>query len=306
MQHSRRAFLLRSALIPGACAVARAATPAIRFPAAPRERLAIASYSFRSLMDTPRNRARMPQAQLIALKDFPARMAQKYNVHAVELLSQHFPSVEPAYLQELRDAVRAAGSRIVNLPTSLGASVYDADESRRTLAVETAKQWVDRAVALDCPSIRVHIKGAKGVAPDAALTAQSLRSIAAYGEAKGVVVNLENDDPTTEDAFFIAKVIDEVRTPWLRALPDFCNSMLKGDEKFNYGAVAAMFQRAYNISHVKDSEVDGEKTFRVDLARTFAIAKKAGYKGFFSIEWEGAGDVWEENGRLIAQSLRYL
>jgi hypothetical protein len=82
--------------------------------------------------------------------------------------------------------------------------------------------------------------------------------------------------------------------------------MLKGDEKFNYEAATAMFRRAYNISHVKDSEVDGGKTVRVDLERTFSIAKKSGYKGYFSIEWEGAGDVWVENGKLIEQSLRYL
>lgn len=306
MQYSRRSLLLRSGFAVAAARDVFAAAPAIKFPSAPRDRLAIASYSFRSLMDTARNRTRVPQAELIALKDFPARMAQKYNVHAVELLNQHFPSTEPAYLRELREAVRTAGSRIVNIPTSLGASVCDAEEARRSAAVETAKKWLDNAVALDCPSIRVHIQGPKSATPDVELAARSLQAIATYGESKGVVVNLENDDPTTEDAFFIAKVIDQVNNPWLRALPDFCNSMLRADEKFNYAAVGAMFQRAYNISHVKDSEVEGDKTVRVDLARTFDIARKSGYKGFFSIEWEGAGDVWEENGKLIDQSLRFM
>ncbi|MES1257388.1 MAG: sugar phosphate isomerase/epimerase family protein [Acidobacteriota bacterium] len=308
MQLTRRSFLIGSALAPGMSAMAPGAAPALRFPTAARDRLAIASYSFRSLIDTPRNRARntVPQGGWIALKDFPALMAQKYNVHAVELLNQHFPSVEPAYLRELREAVQSAGSRIVNIPTGVGASVYDTDESRRALAVVNAKKWVDTAVALDCPSIRVHIQGAKGLTPDAELAARSLLEIALHGQARGVVVNLENDDPATEDAFFVAKVIDRAHSPWLRALPDFCNSMLRGDEKFNYDAVSAMFQRAYNISHVKDSEVDGDRIVRVDLARTFMIAKESGYKGWFSIEWEGAGDVWEENGKLIGQSLRYM
>ena len=57
------------------------------------------------------------------------------------------------------------------------------------------------------------------------------------------------------------KVIDAVNSPWLRALPDFGNSMMKGDEDFNYRAVDAMFRHAYNISHVKDSEVDNGKVF---------------------------------------------
>jgi sugar phosphate isomerase/epimerase len=207
------------------------------------------------------------------------------------------------YLRELRDAVKSAGSRIVNIPTGVGGSVYDPDGEKRALAVESAKKWVDTAVAVDCPSIRVHLQGAS---PDMTLAAESLRAVAEYGEAKGVVINLENDDPATEDALFIAKVIDHANHPWLRALPDFCNSMLKGDEAANYEGVTAMFRRAYNISHVKDSEVDGAKTVRIDLGRTFGIAKQSGYKGYFSIEWEGAGDVWQENGKLIEQSLKYL
>ena len=290
----------------GAC-IARAAAPNFVFPVKPRERLAVASYSFRSLIDTPRNRGRVPAKDLIALTDFASLMVRRYDIHGVELLGQHFPSREAAYLQELRTAVKSAGARIINIPTGVGGSLYDSDAGRRALAVENARKWVDTAVAVDCPSIRVHLQGgASKTAPDAVLAVESLRAIADYGESKGVVINLENDDPTTEDALFIADLIDKAKHPWLRALPDFCNSMLKGDENFNYEAVTAMFRRAYNISHVKDSEVDGAKTFRVDLARTFAIAKASGYKGYFSIEWEGAGDVWVENGKLIEQSLALL
>ena len=117
----------------------------------------------------------------------------------------------------------------------------------------------------------------KQVAPDAVRAAESLTAVAQYGASKGVVVTLENDDIFSEDAFFVAKVIDQVNSPWLRALPDFCNSMLKGDEKFNYEAMTALFRRAYNICHLKDSEVDGGKVVRIDVARTFAIAKASGY-----------------------------
>jgi sugar phosphate isomerase/epimerase len=146
----------------------------------------------------------------------------------------------------------------------------------------------------------------KGVRPDVALTAEGLGAIARYGESKNVMVNLENDDPVTEDAFFIVKVIDSVNSPWLRALPDFCNSMLKGDEKFNYDAVTAMFKRAYNIAHVKDSEVDNGRVFRVDLERSFAIAKASGYKGYYSIEFEGEGDAYAGVSKLIEAALKYL
>ncbi len=227
-----------------------AAAPNMRFPIAPRDRLAVASWSFREHLDTPENRARKSHGSLLPLKDFAAMVVERYNIHNVEILGQHMPSTTPAYLKELREAVQRAGSHVVDLPAGGDASLYHPDARKRALAVEDGKKWIDAAVALDCPSVRLNISGAKGVPPDVALTAEGLSAIAQYGASRNVVVNLENDDPEVEDAFFIVKVIDRVNSPWLRALPDFCNSMLKGDPKFNYDAVTAMFQRAYNIAHL--------------------------------------------------------
>jgi sugar phosphate isomerase/epimerase len=187
------------------------------------------------------------------------------------------------------------------------ASLYDPDASKRKTGVENARKWVDAAVTLGSPSIRVHIAGVHGVQPDVERAAESLRAISDYGAEKNIVINLENDDPGSEDAFFLVKVLKAVHHPYLRGLPDFCNSMLpRGDEKYNYDAVAAMFRHAYNISHVKDSEVDNGKVFRVDVGKTFAIARKAGYRGYFSMEWEGQGGPYEGTEQLIAASLKYL
>ena len=67
-------------------------------------------------------------------------------------------------------------------------------------------------------------------------------------------------------------------------------SLLARGEEYNYKAVAALFNHAYGICHVKDSEQDGKKMFHVDLARTFAIAKAARYRGYYSIEYDAEGD----------------
>jgi sugar phosphate isomerase/epimerase len=305
MQPNRRDFLIATALLTPIQRL-RAAAPDLRFPTAPRERLAVASWSFREHLDLPENRANKSHRTLIDLKDFPTMVAQRYKIHNVELLGQHMPSTTPAYLKELRAAVQRASSRVVNVPAGGETSLYHPDARKRAVAVEDGKKWVDVAVALDCPSVRLNIAGAKGVKPDVALTADGLVAIAQYGASKNVIVNLENDDPETEDAFFIVKVIDQANSPWLRALPDFCNSMLKGDEKFNYDAVQAMFQRAYNIAHLKDSEVDNGKVFRIDLERTFAIAKASGYKGYYSVEFEGEGDAYAGVAKLVEAGLKYL
>ena len=278
---------------------AAAAAPDIRFPTAARDRLAVASYPFRNQMDRPGHPG-------LLLKDFAAMVADKFSVYNIEPLSTHFPSTDAAYLDELRGAVARAHSHIVNIPTDVGASFYDLDAGKRATAIAGGKKWVDVALAVGSPSIRVHIQGARGTAPDPGRASESLKQLAEYGAAKKVMINLENDDLVSEDAFFLVKVIESVNSPWLRGLPDFANSMLKGDADFNYKAVEAMFRHAYNIAHVKDSEVEGSKVFRIDMARTFAIARSAGYRGYFSMEWEGQGGPYEGTQKLIDESLKNL
>lgn len=280
--------------------------PHIEFPKEPRARLGVASYPFRAFIDAPHNRDREKGKPGMTLLEFPAMVKAKYKVPGIEPLDSHFVSLETGYLHSLREAVEKAGMHVINIPCGSRASLYDTDAAKRKAAVEHAKGWVNAAVALGSPSIRVHIEGVRGVTPDVGRASESLRTIADYGAEKNIVITLENDDLNSEDAFFLVKVIENLRHPYLYGLPDFCNSMMKGDEKFNYEAVTAMFQHAYCISHVKDSEVDEGKVFRVDVGKTFGIAKAAGYKGYFSMEWEGQGEPYAGTQSLIDASLKYL
>jgi len=290
----------------GPAALFAASEPHIEFPADPRARLGVASYPFRAFIDSRHNHDRDKTKPGMTLLQFPAMVKEKFNVPGVEPLDEHFVSQEPGYLHQLREAVEKAGMHVIDIPCDPHASLYDPDAAKRKIAIQNAKKWVDAAVVIGSPSIRVHIAGVHGVQPDVGRAAESLRAVADYGAEKNVVINLENDDLETEDAFFLVKVIETAHHPYLHALPDFCNSMMKGDEKYNYDAVSTMFRHAYCISHVKDSEVDEGKVFRVDVGRTFAIAKGAGYKGYFSMEWEGPTEPYAGTQSLIDASVRYL
>ena len=58
---------------------------------------------------------------------------------------------------------------------------------------------------------------------------------------------------------------------------------------------------------MKDSEQGrGKKMFHIDLARTFEIARAAGYRGYFSMEYDAEGDPSEPTVGLIEGSLRAL
>ena len=242
------------------------------------------------------------------LKEFAAHVSAKFNIKKIEPWSRHFRSLETPYLEELRAAVADAGGAVVNIAVDCEYSPYAADTIERDKSIAFSKQWIDAAVTIGSPSVRTNIPAAKDAKPEVERTAETLLRVAEYGASKNLVVNLENDNPVSEDPFFLVKVIDKVNNPWLHALPDFANTLVAYEETYAYKGIEAMFGKAYNISHVKETEVgDGkDKIAHVDLPRTFGIAKQHGYKGYFSIEWDSPGDPYAGTTGLIEKTLKNL
>jgi sugar phosphate isomerase/epimerase len=280
--------------------------PTLRFPLLPHERIAVSSYPFRAFIAGVDNPAGS-SSQKMDLKDFAAHVEAKFGIRKIEPWSRHFRSLEPAYLEDLRSEVKKARAAIVNITVDGEHSPYAADKDEREKAVEFSKKWIDVAAAVGSPSVRTNLPHAKGGAPDVDRAAESLRRVTEYGASKNVVVNLENDDPISEDPFFLTQLIDKVNSLWLRALPDFGNSLTTGAEQHAYAGIDAMFGRAYNICHVKAMESnDDGKVFHVDMPKTFGILKNHAYKGYCSMEWDSPGDPYAGTKDLIADTLRYL
>jgi len=286
--------------------------PSVNFPNDPRERVAVAAYPFREFIvgwkgwdgKTP---STIPLAQQMQLKDFAAHVVEKFNVHHIEPWSPIFPSTDPKYLEQFRAAVEKTRSSVVDIAVDGRHSQYAADAAERKASVVATNQWIDVAVALGSPSIRTHIDGGKDSKPDVGLAAETLAQNAEYGAKKNVVIHLENDNPVSEDPFFIAQIIDKVHSPWLRALPDFGNSLAAHDEAFQDKAMEVMFAHAYGICHVKDGEPDEQgKPTHVDLAKTFAVLKKHNYKGYCSIEYDAPGDPYKPTADMVEATIKYL
>lgn len=241
------------------------------------------------------------------LTQFPKLAVDRFGIHNINPVVDHFRSTDAAYLESFRKAVADAGSHVVGLGLS-GGLFYSSDSNERENAVNASRRWIDIAEAIGSPSVRQHVHGRKGEKPNVDLAAQSLGKLAEYGNKRSVVINLENDNPVSEDPFFLVSVIDKVGSPYLRGLPDFGNSLIAHDSDYNQKAVAAMLKRAYNMSHVKDvvaSHTGQNKT--VDLKKLFALAKASSYRGYFSMEFDsGQGDPFAGTKRLVKETLQYL
>ncbi len=277
----------------------------MRFPAVARERIAVASYPFRDFIA---GREDKHGSGKMELQEFAAHVSAKFNIKKIEPWSAHFRSLDQGYLEELRVAVAQVGGAIVNIAVDGEHSPYAVDGAERERAMAFSKQWLDAATAIGSPSVRTNIPLAKDSKPNLERAAESLKRVAEYGAARNVVVNLENDNAVSEDPFFLVSVIEKVNSPWLHALPDFANTLAAHQEEYAYKGIEEMFGQAYNISHVKETELGDrkDKIAHVDLPKTFGIAKQHGYKGYFSMEWDSPGDAYQGTAGLIEKTLLNL
>jgi len=291
----------------GATPTAAGNAPHVDFPTAPRDRIAVAAWPFRAYINSPTNSDRDPKKPGMDLKNFAAYVVKTFNVHGIEPYNLHFSSTAPQYLLDFRQALLRANVRAVNIAVDQEKSFYDGDRATRQEAIAYAKKWIDVASAIGSPSVRTNIAPAKNTEPNLANAIESMKEVADYGASRNVVVHMENDNLVSEDAFFIVKIIESVKNPYLHALPDFANSMMRGDPDYAYRAIKAMFDHAYGICHAKDGDFDQNgKDYPIDLATTFGILKASGYRGYCSIEYSGSGDPHEPTKKLIAESVKYL
>ncbi|MDQ2842731.1 MAG: sugar phosphate isomerase/epimerase [Acidobacteriota bacterium] len=241
------------------------------------------------------------------MKEFPAFVVEKFDVRNINPLATHFSSTDAAYLHAFREAVDKAGSHLVDLGLG-GRNFYEPDPAARQSALDYGRKWIDIAVTIGSPSVRQHLAVKKGEKPDVATAADGLGQLAEYGAKRNIVVNLENDNAIAEDPFVLVAVIEKVNSPYLRALPDFGNSLIGHDREYNERAVKAMFGHAWNMCHVKDVvERDKGQLEKIDLGTMFELAKQSSYSGYYSMEYEiDAGDPIAGTQKLVKESLQYL
>ena len=281
--------------------------PNLEFPTLTRDRIAIASYPFREVIAGAHDKPYPSTIPKMDLKNFAVFVKSKFNINKIEPWSEHFRSLDAKYLNELRAVVEKSGGGIVNIAVDGEHSPYAAEKSECEKAISFSKQWIDIASTVGAPSVRTNMPPAKDSKPDLDRAADTLARVAEYGAAKKILVNLENDNPVSEDPFFIVSIIERVNNPWLRTNPDFANSLTTGKTEYAYKGIAVMFQHAYSICHVKAMEA-GEKgqLVRVDMAKTFGILKNSNYKGYCSMEFDSPGDPNQGTADLIEETLKFL
>ena len=272
------------------------------------DRVAISTWSLHNYFRSTRESNFNLPGPLLALLDFPEMVVHRYDVHRFEFCSAHFPSVELAFLKELKYTLSHSHSTIVNLLVDLQrwgthATLSDSEPDSRLEAVEAAKEWVDIAHALGVKSITV---GPGKVDPgNLTPTVESYHALSLYALAKSVQVLIENHGAFgTENPEDLVRLVKLAGPGRVAALPDFANFP---NELTRQNGLKLLFGYAPTVCHATGLEFGANGTETAyEFPQAMAIAETAGFRGTYSVVFDGPGDPYAGIQKTLDELLRYL
>ena len=267
-----------------------------------RSRIAVATYPFRASILAPGNHDRDASKPGMDLAAFAKTIRTQFGVRGIEPLHSHFAATDTPAILQLRAAFDQAGIFRANIPVDQPVELCSPDAAKRSAGNASYRRWIDIAVLLGSPSIRIWLPKCND-APGVTMALDALRPTLKYAASHNIIVNLENDDPVMSSDTRIIRAIRQANLPNLRALPDFANALMGGDDRFNAQAVKNMFAQAGNITHVKDAEMIQGVRRSVSLPELFGFAKAAGFRGTYSMESDSNADPFTDTMDLIQQTL---
>jgi sugar phosphate isomerase/epimerase len=295
---NRRQFLQQSAAVLAGTALK--ATPNAA-------RIGISTWSFHNFFSTTRDDNAPPlSGQPWDARDFPAMIADHYHVHEMEIVAPHI-SMQPSYIRDLKARLESAHSHLVNIPVDIeeldqGGGLSDSDAKLRERIISACTKWIDVAHELGARSVRCD--PGKINTANIAPTVASYKALASYGASKDIFVIIENHGGVgsehPEELVELFKAVGKN----CGALPDFGNFP---DEATRQKGLKLLFPFSHAVCHAKGLKFDdkGNET-AFDFAQCVKTSKAAGFKGVYSIEYEGEGDPHQGVQHVVDELLRYL
>jgi L-ribulose-5-phosphate 3-epimerase len=238
-------------------------------------------------------------------RDFAKVAKNDYGIAAIEYVNQFFKdkAKDRAYLAELKSRAEDNGVKTLLIMIDGEGNLGDADEAKRTRAVENHYPWVEAAKTLGCHSIRVNAASSGSYDEQLDRAADGLRRVTEFADGHEINVIVENHGGLSSNGQWLSAVIKKVGMKRCGTLPDFGNFHLgEGKQYDRYQGVTELIPFAKAVSAKShDFDEQGNET-HTDYRKMMKIVLDAGYHGYVGIEYEG-GALSEPEGIRATKKL---
>lgn len=222
--------------------------------------------------------------------DFAKSAKMDYGIDGIEYVNQFFKdkAKDKQYLAELKKRAKDHGVKSLLIMIDGEGALGDANDAKRTQAVENHYKWVEAAKFLGCHSIRVNAYSSGTAEEQADRVADGLRRVTEFGAKHKINVIVENHGGLSSNGAWLASVMKKVGHPRCGTLPDFGNFRVAEGQMYDrYQGVEELMPFAKAVS-AKSHDFDEQgNEIHTDFKRMMKIVLDAGYKGYVGIEYEG-------------------
>jgi sugar phosphate isomerase/epimerase len=268
----RRTFLIRSSglMLSVGLAAARAAGAA-------DDRIGMGTVIFRNRFEQTKPKGITAPADPLTLLTVPAYYRERFGVRNLEFWSNHFESLETAYLVELRDRVQVAGCNLINVQVDAPYDLASNDEVERQRSLTTVRKWIEAAALLRSRAVRIN-PGRAGGSIEKSIA--SMKQVNEYCVPHRLPLLTENHFGLEMNPDVHLRIREAAGPENIYTLPDFGNYPVET----MWESLAKILPYAYVVSA---KAVDfNEKTEHTsyDFDRCVQLCERAGFKGIYLAE----------------------
>ncbi len=267
----RRSFLLQT----GGLALTISTGP-LRASAG-HERVGMGTVIFRNRFAQTRPKGVREIQDPLTLFDVPAYYRDRFGIRLLEFWSHHFESLDKAYLEALRERVKAAGAQLINVQVDADYDLASENEEERQRSLVVVRQWIDAASLLGSRSVRINPGKPKGAVEK---SIASLKEVNQYCASKGLPLLTENHFGLEMDPDVHLQIRKAAGPDNLYTLPDFGNYPVET----MWESLEKILPYAWLISaKAVDFDERGEH-LSYDFDRCVRMCERAGFTGLYLVE----------------------
>ena len=229
-----------------------------------------------------------------------AKKARSFEIDAIEYVSglytNHTNALKKMSMQKLSKELlkRSDGYGIDNVLIMIDSqgSLASSNKNERLKAIDNHKKWIDFSYEIGCETMRVNLSGETKLDRWTENSIKSLTELSDYNKNINVVV--ENHGGLSSNGKYLSNVMSKVNIDNCGTLPDFGNFCIDGspracNEWYDiYNGVEELMPYAHAVSAKSYDFDDSGNETKIDYSKMIDIVKKAGYKGYIGIEYEGS------------------